>query len=569
MRCLLRGGFEDERSEEADSPAPAGDFGDYEIARGEDGTLWELGRGAMAVTYRGYDRVLRNAVALKVIDADLAAHPRAQARFLREARAAAGLRHPNIAGVYRFGVCPDGSCFYAMELVEGETLEERVRRDGPLSVAEALGVAEQVTAALLAAEKCGIVHRDLKPSNVMLVRRDDDSGPPVVKVIDFGLAKAAAGTVAGQAPELTMGGFVGTPGFASPEQFDPNAPLDTRSDIFSLGVTLWYLLTGNVPFAGHSLAEIRERQLNERLPTAQLTQANVPKPVVQLLRELLAPDLTQRPQSARALAERLQRCREELKRTSDTRTRRWVIAGSVAAAVMLAASGWYITKQQQAAGAVDAKSIAVLPFENVGADAANAFFVEGIQNDIITNLGRVAGLKVISRTSVASYASRVDGKHDPRETGRALGVAYLLEGSVQRTGSQVRVNAQLIDARSAAQLWSKRYERELTDIFALQDELAEQIAADLHVSLSPAERAALHAAPTVDVAAYDLQLRARQLLNAFHDTFQGGEMLPEAIRLLEAAVARDPKFLVAWCDLARANLDLYWYGFDHTPARLE
>jgi serine/threonine protein kinase/tetratricopeptide (TPR) repeat protein len=587
MRCLLLGGLEELEGAAIDQPptdddgaaliAPS-DFGEYEIARREeDGAPWELGRGAMGVTYRAHDTVLHHAVALKVIDADLAAHPRAQARFLREARAAAGLRHPNIAGVFRFGVCPDGRCFYAMELVEGETLEERVRRDGLLPVALALEIVEQIAGALASAEKAGVVHRDLKPSNIMIVPdREGDGATPVVKIIDFGLAKAAAATSATQEAKLTMGGFIGTPGFASPEQFDPNAALDVRSDIFSLGVTLWYLLTGNVPFVGHSLAEIRNRQINEQLPVAQLAEAGIPSPVVNLLRELLAVDLARRPQSARALSERLRRCREELQTSADAQPsrRRSLLVAAIVFVLLLGGTAYFVARRASppvstsTAAADEGKSIAVLPFENLSADEANAFFADGIPNEIITNLGRVAGLKVISRTSVMSYRAAAGSRTGLRETGRALGVAYLLEGSVQRAGNQVRINAQLIDARTEAQLWSKRYDRELADIFAIQDQLAQQIAADLHVELSPAERAAIKSPPTADVAAYDLHLRARQLLDAFEDSFQSHEMFPEAIRLLEAAVARDPSFLRAWCDLAKTHLDLYWYGWDRTPERL-
>jgi serine/threonine-protein kinase len=579
MRCLLRGGLDDAADKPMSSEADeAGEFGEYRIAREEDGSLWELGRGAMGVTYRGYDTVLHHSVALKVIDADLAAHPRAQARFLREARAAAGLRHPNIAGVYRFGVCPDGRCYYAMELVEGETLEERVRRDGPLPVECALDVAEQVTSALLAAEKAGVVHRDLKPANIMLVHQESDRAKPVVKVIDFGLAKAAAGTVAGQAAELTMGGFIGTPGFASPEQFDPTAPLDTRSDIFSLGVTLWYLLTANVPFLGRSLRDIHEQQIAAQLPVAQLASAAVPVPVRDLLRELLAPDLQLRPQSARALAERLQQCREALRRQASTKMRRRrSIATTVTVAALLllaAAAGWYLKDRRSVAvttaGGVNdvEKSIAVLPFNNLGDNEDDAYFAEGMQNDIIAALGRISGLRVISRTSVTSYRAATGGRSDLRATAEALRVGYVLEGSVRRADGRVRIDAQLIDARNDTHIWSRTYEREVAQIFTVQDELADQIASDLRIRLSPEERKALHSAPRVDAEAYDLLLRARQLLDAFADTFEGGNMLPEAIRLLEKAVARDPAFLSAWCQLSQAHLNLYWYGFDRTPERL-
>lgn len=570
MRCLLRGGLDDAAPESASSASDeTGSFGEYRIARREeDGALWELGRGAMGVTYRGYDSVLHHRVALKVIDADLAAHPRAQARFLREARAAAGLRHPNIAGVYRFGVCPDGRCYYAMELVEGETLEECVRRDGPLSVDFALEIAEQVANALLAAEKAGVVHRDLKPSNIMLVRSEDDTARPIVKVIDFGLAKAAAGTVTAQAAELTIGGFVGTPGFASPEQFDPHTPLDTRSDIFSLGATLWYLLTGNVPFLGRNLRDIHQQQMAGELPVAQLTEARVPAPVVELLRELLASDLQLRPQSARALADRLQRCREALNqpRVFRTRLRLGLIAAAVVA--LLAVGGWYL-RERSAVPATDiGKSIAVLPFENLSGDQENAYFADGMQNEIIAALSRISGLRVISRTSVASYRRAAGGQIDVRAAATALRVAYVLEGSVRRAEGRVRIDTRLIDARTDTHVWSRTYDREMAQIFTIQDELAQQIANDLRVRLSPEERAALHSAARVDAEAYDLFLRARQLLNAFADTFQGGDMLPEAIRLLDQAVARDPEFLSAWCELVKAHLHLFWYGFDRSAERL-
>src|ERR1700686_4403612 len=256
-------------------------FEHYELVLGQDGKPVELGRGAMGITYKAFDTVLRHAVALKVIDARIAVHPEARERFLREARAAARLRHPNVASVFYYGVRKsDGQCFYAMELVEGESLEARLRRAGPLATALALEVIAQVARALVAAEAHGLVHRDLKPANLMLVE-----GPELtVKVIDFGLAKAVA--TAGSETDITHGGFVGTPAFASPEQFT-DTTVDVRSDLYSLGITLWEMLTGQTPFRGTPV-EVMHQHHHASLPL-DLLEA-VPQPVVVLLEVLLEKD---------------------------------------------------------------------------------------------------------------------------------------------------------------------------------------------------------------------------------------------------------------------------------------
>ena len=244
----------------------SGRFGVYEIDRREDGSLYELGRGAMGVTYRATDTSLQRKVALKIIKIDIAERSAdARERFMREARAAAALRHENIATIYQFGMrLETGQYFYAMELIEGETLDERVRRTGPLSVRTAIDIAQQVTAALATVEKRGLVHRDLKPANLMLVSPDGETTGAgrnnekvFVKIIDFGLAKALNAPV--DPKSLTHDRFVGTPAFASPEQFEHSA-LDVRSDIYSLGETLWFALTGKTPFAGRSVQEIHRAQ---------------------------------------------------------------------------------------------------------------------------------------------------------------------------------------------------------------------------------------------------------------------------------------------------------------------
>jgi len=256
-------------------------FDHYQVATRADGTLVELGRGAMGITFKAFDTVLGNDVALKVIDARIADHPEARERFLREARAAARLRHPNVASVFYYGTRKsDGQCFYAMELVEGETLEEHLRRCGRLPPAVALEVIAQVAKALLAVDAHRLVHRDLKPANLMLVQGSELT----VKVIDFGLAKAAA--TAGSETDITYGGFVGTPSFASPEQLT-NASVDVRSDLYSLGITLWEMLTGRTPFRGTAVEVIHQQQ-HAPLPL-DLLEA-VPQPVVVLLDVLLEKD---------------------------------------------------------------------------------------------------------------------------------------------------------------------------------------------------------------------------------------------------------------------------------------
>ncbi len=257
--------------------------------------------GAIAITYRARDTVLNSVVALKVIDRKVAKMPGVRSRFLREARAAAQIRHPNVARVSHYGE-QDGECFYVMELVEGETLEARVRRDGPMPLALALEVIEQTARALAAAEACGVVHRDIKPSNIML--ESDPSGTLVVKVIDYGIAKIINPEVE-RGAEQTQTGFIGTPAFASPEQFVPSeqAKIDARSDIYSLGATFWYLLSGRVPFVGRTLNDIRLRQA-ESLPVEQLKGIDVPTRILALLKSMLAPDPKDRPQSARELLSR-------------------------------------------------------------------------------------------------------------------------------------------------------------------------------------------------------------------------------------------------------------------------
>src|SRR5262245_20646572 len=380
--CLLRAGIgsEEETVKDAMPDALEGGvrFGVYEIDRREDGSLYELGRGAMGVTYRATDTSLQRKVALKIIKTDIAERSAdARERFMREARAAAALRHENIATVHQFGMrLETGQYFYAMELIEGETLDERVRRAGPLDARTAIKIAQQVTSALTAAEKHGLVHRDLKPANLMLVSPDGETSKNkklLVKIIDFGLAKAIH--TATDPKSLTHDRFVGTPAFASPEQFEHSA-LDVRSDIYSLGETLWFALTGKIPFAGYNIEEIHRAQKSDVLPVEQLKAAHVPSRLRSLLESMLAFEPASRPGTSE-LAARLQRCSPETRSMRRTRA-----ALALAAIIALGLSALFVLRpvriQNAPVNPAPEKSIAIMPFENLSADQENAFFADGV-----------------------------------------------------------------------------------------------------------------------------------------------------------------------------------------------
>src|SRR6266850_3109677 len=471
LRCLVSLGFAAEESESGSeqhrSRLTPGRlrYDHFEVEVGADGFPVELGAGAMAITYRARDTVLNSEVALKVIDRSVAENPGARSRFLREARAAANIHHPNVAQVTFYGE-QDGECFYAMELVKGETLEARVRRDGPMPLAIALEVIEQAARALAAAEACGVVHRDIKPSNIML--ESDASGALRVKLIDYGVAKVM-GPRAEPGIEQTQAGFIGTPAFASPEQFAGTGqmPIDARSDVYSLGVTLWYLLTGRTPFVGRTMEEIRARQTSE-LPLEQLRNFHLPAQVIALMKSMLAPDPKARPQTARELLSAVQNCYERFNPKARSHRRRVMLASAAAMLTIAAIALGTLFFQRTRSFSPTERSIAVMPFENLSSDKENAYFAEGIQDEILTRLSKIADLKVISRTSTQHYKSAPENL---REIAKQLGVAHILEGSVQKSGDAVRVNVQLIKAASDSHLWSDTFDRKLTDILSVESEV--------------------------------------------------------------------------------------------------
>ena len=565
LRCLADLGFLSGSQEPGQSETPRRltpgplKYDHFEVEVGADGFPVELGAGAMAITYRARDTVLNSVVALKVINRSVAKIPGVRSRFLREARAAAQIHHPNVARVTHYGE-QDGECFYVMELVEGETLEARVRREGPLPLALALEVIEQAARALAAAEACGVVHRDIKPSNIML--ESDPSGALIVKVIDYGIAKVVDAE-AERGAEKTQPGFIGTPAFASPEQFAPSeqTKIDTRSDIYSLGVTFWYLLSGRVPFVGRTLNDIRLRQ-TEPLPIEQLKVRDVPARILALLKSMLASDPKDRPQSARELLSGVHRCYTKFSAEARLRRKRFIVAAAGAMAVALAiALGTWAYQHVQSSAELE-RSIAVLPFENLSANGEDTYFTVGMQDEVTDDLAKLAGMKVIGSQSTRSY---LPGKErNLHAIGRDLGVRHLLEGTVSRDHDQMRVVLQLVDLRDSGNPWTETYERPMKDVFTLQSEITQAVVARLKARLSPNETAALDSPPTADLRAYDLYLRAQATGVLVKDTADLASLAQQRISLLDQAVERDPKFVLAYCALAKAYDELF-QAKDITP----
>jgi serine/threonine protein kinase/Flp pilus assembly protein TadD len=581
--CALRGVISPE-TESISAISSELHFEHYQVLKNEDGRLMELGHGGMGVTYKAIDTHLRCPVALKIIAAQFIGNESARSRFLREARAAASVRHPNVATVHHLGES-GGNYFYVMEFVDGETLEALIHRRGRLEIDLAVEILTQVAAGLTAIHKQHLVHRDIKPSNIMVTW--EEGRLENVKIIDLGLAKGVTDDTLSIA-----GSFIGTPTYASPEQF-AGLGTDIRSDLYSLGVTLWEMLSSNPPFHG-SVAELMDQHQHAAPPFEKLK--TVPEPFMALLDVLLAKDPSQRFQSPAqlqkaitkvraAIGSRLRLTADELrsesaqaaantsKRNPRRQAVRWLLGACSGFVIILTV--WFffpghsgsLFKQQVAEGASTEKSIAVLPFDNISPNKDDAYFADGVQDEILNNLAKIAQLKVISRTSVMQY--RGDNKRDLRQIAAVLGVASVLEGTVRRDGNHVRVSTELVDASDDKTIWADSYDRDLTDIFAIQSEVAQAIANKLTATISPEEKKWIEAKPTDNLEAYDLYLRANELILSTETNGSIGNVakpLREAIALLKQAVQLDPKFTLAYCAAADAHGTLYHFG-DRTPER--
>ncbi|MDX1643682.1 MAG: protein kinase [Thermoanaerobaculia bacterium] len=482
----------------------------------------KLGEGGMGAVYLAEDGRLGRQVALKILPAEMADDPERLERFEREAKVVAALNHPNIVTIHSVEEA-DGVRFLTMERVEGVSLEEKVVPGG-LGLDDFLGIAKPLVEAVCAAHERGITHRDLKPANVMV----GDDGR--VKVLDFGLAKLQEDRRAAEVTELSTQGLtrdgvvLGTVPYMSPEQVQGRAA-DHRSDIFSIGIIFYQLLTGQRPFRGETSADVISSILRDQPGSVTSLNAHLPNHIGRIVRRCLEKDPNGRYQTARDLLNEL----EELRREA-------------------AAS-------EQPAGS----SIAVLPFTNMSSDPEQEYFCEGIAEELINGLGRIKNLRVASRTAAFQFKGR---GFDIREVGEKLNVGTLLEGSVRKAGNRLRITAQLVNVADGYRLWSERYDRTMEDIFAIQDEIAESIVKALEMTLSPKERRAIQNVATRDVGAYDYYLRGRKFFYGFDR-----KNFDFARRMYTKAIELDPNYALAYAGIADCCSFLCMYALGKAEDR--
>ena len=498
-----------------------------------------IGAGGMGEVYLAQDTKLDRKVALKILPADVASNQDRMKRFVREAKSAAALNHPNIAHIYEIGEV-EGTHFIAMEFVEGVTLREKIHQER-VDLGKLLRYLQHAAEGLAKAHGAGIVHRDLKPDNIM-VSRDGHA-----KILDFGLAKliepGPAETRVGDSVEETAtvilnqqstpGMIMGTVGYMSPEQAQGKTnEIDQRSDVFSFGCILFEAATNHMPFEGDSVIKSLHKLIYEPAPLVKDFNPSAPPDLQRIIRRCLAKDPEQRYQSIKEVAIELKELRRELENGADV---------DISLPPPVSSERASSIDSGLDSGGQMIKTIAVLPFHNLSGDPEQEYFADGITEEIINALAQIPGLRVAGRSSAFSFKGR---NEDLRSVGAKLSVANILEGTLRRSGNRLRVTAQLIDAGSGYQLWSERYDRVMEDVFAVQDEIAATIAGRLQVSLTGSREIHQAEPPTRHIGAYELYLKGRGLL------FQRGLSIPKAIDCFTQAVSLDPEYAQAWAGLA-------------------
>jgi len=500
--------------------------------------LEKLGEGGMGVVYRARDTKLDRDVALKFLPERLAGSPDELARFEMEARSVSALNHPGIATIHDVE-STEGQRFLVLEYLPGGTLRSHLKalqsRDAELPVGEVLDYGIQMAEALAHAHDNHIVHRDVKSDNVML------AGEGRVKLTDFGLAK-----LRGAAQLTKSGSTLGTAAYMSPEQIR-GEEVDGRADIFSLGVVLYEMATMRMPFRGEHDAALAYSIVNEEPTPVRTLRPVMPEGYEKIIGKCLAKDRAERYQSAREVASALKEVRSEISGSVKTVVKHSKLPYAAAVGVaVVAVVAFFLFRTPS--GPVNEKmhTIAVLPFANLGGEGENEYFSDGMTEDILTHLAKIRDLKVISRTSVMQYKNT---KKTIRQIGEELNAGVVLEGSVRRAGDQVRITAQLIDAATDEHLWAEQYDKKYAQIFEIQSDVAQKIAAALEATLSPAEKARIETVPTSSTEAYTLYLKGRYLWNK-----RSPEAMPTALRNFREAVAIDSNYALAWTGIADCYL---------------
>jgi serine/threonine protein kinase/Tfp pilus assembly protein PilF len=466
----------------------------------------------MATVFQAVDLRHERKVALKVLHTELSASLGPD-RFLREIKLAARLNHPHIVPLYDSGEA-DGFLYYVMPLIEGESLRDRLLRDGRISTEESLHLVRGIASALDYAHRLNIVHRDIKPENVML--QDGEA-----LVTDFGIAKAVS--VASGDTLTQTGMMIGTPAYVSPEQAAGDADIDGRSDQYSLGCVLYEMLSGRKPFTGATAQAVLSKRFSEPVPSIREVYRDATPEIETALQRALSKD--------------------SLERFPTTIE----FARALVASHLSTPDGSLLTQTSSGTS----KSVAVLPFSSQGGDLESEYFADGVAEEIINALSKIKALKVSSRTSSFSFKGK---NEDIREIGRKLQVGTILEGSVRKAGKRLRVTAQLVNAADNSQLWAERYDRELEDVFAIQDEISANIVSALRVVLTEDEKKAIEQVPTANVEAYEYYLRGRQF---FHQHRR--RAMEFAVQMFESAIELDPGYALAHCGVADCCSFLFQY----------
>jgi len=507
----------------------------------------QLGRGGMATVYLGHDLKHDRPVALKLLNPEIAAAIGTE-RFEREIRLAARLQHPHICSVYDSGEAA-GQLWFSMPYVAGVSLDQVLAREGKLPVAKALRITREAAQALSYAHDRGVIHRDIKPANLLLA----EDGSTLVS--DFGIARATSVTLASGATALTQSGFsLGTPAYMSPEQAAGVTDLDGRSDIFSLGLVAYEMLAGERPYPEGVLAALT-RPGTDPVPRIRIRHPELSPAVEQLLRKALAPVPDDRYATMAEFCTALDALLSG-QHAAAPRTGRKPGAGIAVAAlvVALAGAGYFLLTGRHGGSGDDSlpTSAAVLPFADQSPGKDQEYFSDGLTEELTTALARIPGLRVVARSSAYQFKGITV---DAREVGRRLGVGAILEGSVRRSGNRLRVSAQLVNARDGYELWSDSYDRDLADVFQVQEDIARAITSALRVRLAGRADSALSHRPTGDLEAYDLYLKGRFAWNQRTEV-----SLPQAARYFEQAVARDSLLSRAWAGLAETYVLLPAYA---------